>query len=364
MNYKKLNVLIVLLIILVSILIFVYTYPVVSPIIRLLWNAISVFLLAFIFAWLLNPLKMFFIRKKTPVIIASVLSVLIPILIISGIIILIVPVFTSQAKVMWIELKDVYKNIIENNSIEKIIEQYNIPDFNISIEKLQDMYEKFTEGGGMIAINKVYTGAASVISVIVHIVVAPVFAVYILADYNNITKNIYGFLSIFKWRDNIINMIKDIEVEVRKFVKGVLGDSTAMAILAFIFFSIAKLPFAIVFAVIIGLFNIIPFFGAFISGLLPVAFAFAISKSLKYTILILAIVLSLQIIEAWLLRPLIIGKTVQQSPMLLLSSMAVFGALFGFLGIILATPIVSTIKILLRYIKKYIDERKINKNES
>ena len=98
-----------------------------------------------------------------------------------------------------------------------------------------------------------------------------------------------------------------------------------------------------------------------ISGIL--AFAFGSSKlglvNWQFALLIIAICIVIQLLQNWLISPLLIGKTMDLNPILVFVGMLFFSALFGFWGMILAVPIMGTFK----EVRKYTDEKKAQQTE-
>ena len=112
----------------------------------------------------------------------------------------------------------------------------------------------------------------------------------------------------------------------------------------------------------IGLFNIIPYFGAIIGvriATLITIFTGGVSQALW----MLVVVIVLQQIDANIINPKIIGNALKISPILVIFSVTLFGAYFGVLGMFLAVPIIAVIKILVNdFIDYRIEKKKEIKN--
>lgn len=120
------------------------------------------------------------------------------------------------------------------------------------------------------------------------------------------------------------------------------------------------LKFPFVNALAAGVCEVIPNFGPIISTVISaiLALAFGSSKlslaNWQFALLIAAICIVIQMLQNWLISPLLIGKTMDLNPILVFAGMLVFSALFGFWGMILAVPIMGTLK----EVRKYTDEKK------
>ena len=119
---------------------------------------------------------------------------------------------------------------------------------------------------------------------------------------------------------------------------------------------------AIIFGLLMGMFNIIPYLGAWIGIMIPMVFLFSMHLDVIQTnegnmIYIIAIIVLValqileQIIESSVVSPLILGNKVQIHPLLVLSSLIFFGGIFGFVGVLLAVPLAATIKSSLEYFR-------------
>ena len=107
----------------------------------------------------------------------------------------------------------------------------------------------------------------------------------------------------------------------------------------------------------IGLFNMIPYVGAIIATVIA-AIITLITGGLSQTIWMLIVVIILQQIDANIINPRIVGKSLKISPLLVLFAVTCGGAYFGILGMFLAVPVIAVIKILLDDFIKYKETKK------
>ena len=107
------------------------------------------------------------------------------------------------------------------------------------------------------------------------------------------------------------------------------------------------MPYALLFSIVISLTNIIPFIGPYIGGVPAVLVGLSVNLKLGITITI--IVILLQFVESSFIHPLIMSKSLNLHPISIIISLIIFGYLFGVLGMIFATPIMASIKIIASY---------------
>jgi len=129
------------------------------------------------------------------------------------------------------------------------------------------------------------------------------------------------------------------------WMQGVAADMVISGVLLYIGLTIIGLDFAIFFAVLTALFSVIPYFGAFASGIPPVLFA--LTDSPGKALVVIAIYVGVQQIEGNLTIPLVMSRTVRLHPAVIAVGVVVVGQLFGFVGLIVAVPILSLIVVLV-----------------
>jgi predicted PurR-regulated permease PerM len=129
------------------------------------------------------------------------------------------------------------------------------------------------------------------------------------------------------------------------WMQGVAADMVISGVLLYIGLTIVGLDFAIFFAVLTALFSVIPYFGAFASGIPPVLFA--LTDSPGKALVVIAIYVGVQQIEGNLTIPLVMSRTVKLHPAVIAVGVVVVGQLFGFVGLIVAVPILSLIVVLV-----------------
>ena len=129
------------------------------------------------------------------------------------------------------------------------------------------------------------------------------------------------------------------------WMRGVAADMLVSGVLLYIGLTIIGLDFAIFFAVLTALLSVIPYFGAFASALPPVLFAFTDSPG--KALLVLGIYMLVQQVEGNLVIPLVMARTVKLHPAVIAVGVLIVGQLFGFVGLVVAVPILSLIVILV-----------------
>ena len=208
-------------------------------------------------------------------------------------------------------------------------------------------------------IKKILSSTINIASVLLNVVLGIVISVYILFDKEIIAKRskkiVYALLSK-KLANNLIQFCKEANYTFEKFFVGKIIDSTIIGIIFFVGAKLLKAPFAMLLSIIIGVTNMIPFFGPFI-GAIPVIFItlmFDITNPLK-AVWMAIFILILQQFDGNILGPKILGDSIGIKPVGIIFSIIVGGAIFGPAGMFFGVPIFAVIfSVFNRFIdKKY-----------
>lgn len=169
-------------------------------------------------------------------------------------------------------------------------------------------------------------------------------------------KIIYSFFSIEK-SNSIIKDARFISDTFIGFIVGKIIDSLIIGVLAFIGLSILKIPYTVLISVIIGVTNIIPFFGPFI-GAIPSAILVLMVDPLKCLYLVIFIFI-LQQLDGNVIGPKILGESTGISGFWVIFAITLFGGIWGVAGMIVGIPIVAVIYAM----SKRVVERRLKMRE-
>lgn len=244
-----------------------------------------------------------------------------------------------------------YNNLPEDSILKSQIVQDEIQNLqNIDIKQYLDVE----------AILGYLVNAIGAIFSIVDIFIAIIVSVYILIDRRKILtffKRLAG--AIFKERTykNLDKYFNNSNEIFFKFIASQFLDAIVVGILVSIAMTIMGVRYAPLLGFFIGLFNMIPYVGAIIATVVS-AIITLITGGLSQTIWMLIVVIILQQIDANIINPRIVGKSLKISPLLVLFAVTFGGAYFGILGMFLAVPVIAVIKILVDDYIKYRETKK------
>ena len=188
----------------------------------------------------------------------------------------------------------------------------------------------------------------------------PIFTIMLIFSYDNMENGVKRALQNMD-REDLIVLIRNMDETIGKYILVTALDSMIVGVVSFIIFYFLKMDYSMLFSVIIGFGNVIPFIGPFI-GLIP-AILYAFTKSFKLVIFIVVLITIVQTIEANIVKPWLTGKSVEMHPITTLLVVLIGGALFGIGGAFIAIPAYIIIKLtFLFFWEKYTVDNKLNKN--
>ena len=210
-------------------------------------------------------------------------------------------------------------------------------------------FATFIQSKGGEVLNQVIASAVSVINAAVFLVVVPVVAFYLLLDWDNMIAKIDALLP----RDHA-PVIRDLAAQVDRVLASFVRRQLTVCLILGGFYSIALmlvgLNFGLVVGAIAGLLTFIPYVGSLVGGTLAIGLAlFQFWGEWHWVALVAAIFFGGQMVEGNILTPNLVGGSVGLHPVWLLFALSAFGAMFGFVGLLVAVPVAASIGVLLRW---------------
>jgi len=214
-----------------------------------------------------------------------------------------------------------------------------------SLQSVVDMLQ----AKGAALVQSLLNSALSLINIIGIMVIVPVVAFYLLLDWNKMVAQVDELLP----RDHapvIRQLANQIDRTLASFIRGqgtvmlILGTYYAIALM------IAGLQFGAVVGAVAGLLTFIPYVGALVGGVLAIGLALFQFWAEPWMIAVVAaIFFSGQFLEGNILTPKLVGSSVGLHPVWLLLALSVFGALFGFVGMLVAVPVAAMLGVVARF---------------
>jgi predicted PurR-regulated permease PerM len=206
----------------------------------------------------------------------------------------------------------------------------------------------------------IYTISVSIAGWVVNLFISLIVSVYMIYDKRKIMRACWKFLYAFV-PQKYIPLCKEFFSECnqifRNFVVGKFIDSLIIGVLCFIIMTILGLPYTLLISIIVGITNMIPYFGPFI-GAIPGALILLTIRPIDALVFIIMI-LCLQQFDGLILGPKILGNSTGIKPLWIIFAITVGGSLAGLIGMFLGVPVVAMINYV---IDRYLSYRLRKKN--
>ena len=334
-------------------------------VVLLLMNYLSSVLLPFFVAWLLAYLvypvvKFVQYRLHVPTRLLSIIvSLVFLVAVVGGVFYLIIPPMLGQF--------DKFGDVLSNYLHEKT----HIANFPVAIqqwieENKNGIKDFFTQEDVAAAVRnampKVFSMIGQTASILISVVASLITLLYlffILLDYEKLAS---GFIKIFPkksrpfWRE----LIGDVEREMNNYIRGQSLVALCIGVLFCIGFTIIDFPMAIGLGILIGILSLIPYVhGLAFIPMLFLSLLKAADTGQNFWVIFAsatAVFIVVQAITDMVLTPKIMGKAMSLNPAVILLSLSVWGALLGFIGLIIALPLTT---LIIAYYQRYVTKEDV-----
>ena len=310
-------------------------------------SILSPFFIGIIIAWLLDPIVTWLQKNGFKRAIATVMVFLSFISLVVLFFVLLIPSFADQINEFIGSAPNVLNNIkiFGENLFDKLNNIYDYDFTNIK-EQLYGGLSNIVSGLTVTLPNKVISIASSIVSGGLNIIFGLFIAFYMLFDFNNVRKHLFNLLPKSIHAD-AITLTDRLNKTLKSYVQGTLLIMLLLFIFQSITLAIAGLSSPMLFGMFCAVTNVIPYIGPYIGGIPAVIVGFTISPATGIFTL-LAVVIA-QFLESYFLNPIVMSKTMKLHPVTIMIGLLIFGHFFGILGMVLATPIISCIKIIFNF---------------
>ena len=232
-------------------------------------------------------------------------------------------------------------------------------NYDTAVEYLQNWVTNDMVPTATRLIGGLSSGLFSLVNVIKNILIGVIVMVYLLNMKEKLVtqaKMIAYSAFPLKVANKVVEEFRNVHLVFGGFIIGKLLDSLIIGIMCFVLLSLMKMPYVLLVSVIVGVTNVIPFFGPFI-GAIPSAFLILLTSPMHCLYFIIFIIL-LQQFDGNILGPKILGDSTGLSSFWVLFSILLFGGLFGFVGMIIGVPTFAVFYRLVTELVTYLLDRK------
>ena len=356
---------------LIGIIFLLFNLKTVFGIINKVFSSLSPVIIGVALAYMMHPFYQFIVEKvegkpfnikelKSRKIYATIATILLLLIIVIGLLYLLIPeIYTSISNI--IANFDTYYASF-NKFIDKLIGQneFLYENVNNALNEMKNFVQTTILPNLRSLVTNISQGIVVTANAIINFFIGIIVMMYVI----NMRDETVAFLNkfvhtIFKkdFAEKINEEAKYANTVFVGFISGKILDSVIVAIICVIFMFIARMPYAILISVIVGITNIIPFFGPFI-GTIPSFILIALVDPFKAVVFVV-FTLILQQIDGNIIGPKILGDTIGMDSFFVLFSILLFGGLFGFAGMMLGVPVFA---VLQRIIIELMDSKLKSEN--
>ena len=324
---------------------------IVSTVSSVLYGVVMAFLMAPVYdrigEWVAEILSSFFPKwkksDKWAKFIATLACLIILIFVIFALIMMIIPELVNSitnvigyAPDGMSNLENWLKDILNKNpDLEKLV----IGNYQDISERISDIATTTVLPNVNTYIKNLSSGVINALGVVVNIIIGMMVMMYLLnmkTTLSSQAKKIVYSLAGVKIGNEIVTEARYIKNMFEKFIVGKIIDSIIIGIINYFFMVIIHMPYALLISVVVGVTNVIPFFGPFIGAIPSIVLLLLVSPitALQFAVWILV----LQQVDGNIIGPKILGQTTGLPSFWVLFSILLFGGLFGIVGMIIAVP--------------------------
>ena len=232
--------------------------------------------------------------------------------------------------------------------------------YQSAIDWVQNIYSNVIEPNIQSIVTALTSSIVQVVVVLKNLIIGLIVSVYLLLSRRHLSaqaKKVVYALFKKERAERYIARGKFTHKVFNGFVTGKILDSLIIGVLCFLCLSLMKMPYTLLVSVIVGVTNIVPFFGPFI-GAIPSALLILLNDPIKCLYFVIFIII-LQQLDGNIIGPRILGDSIGISSFCVIFSILLFGGLFGFAGMVFGVPLFA---VLLDIVQCFI-RRRLKKKE-
>ncbi len=260
--------------------------------------------------------------------------------------------FTSVGVIGWALLPGFFNelfslqnslNLGDTNSISESIKEFIAKNFSfINVENM-NIEEKVKNTMSLLT-DELLSLLANLVSVISYVVIIPFVIFFLLKDGRKMKKSFIQLIPN-RYFEMILNVIHKIDQQLGWYLRGQFTEAFVVGLLSVLALWLLNVEYFIIIGIFAGLANLIPYIGP-VAGAIPAIIVTIINGGSPVNILYIIIAFSIvQLIDNILLQPLVLSKSVNLHPLIIVFAVLIGGQFFGVLGMLLAVPAAGIIKV-------------------
>lgn len=253
----------------------------------------------------------------------------------------VIPPLTDQFDLLRERLPQAWERLLEFLLVAK---NWIYAKFNIDLRQF-NLLDQLTENFHGLGASSLATVSAWLANLALWLLLIPVITFFLLRDYRSLRNMLIGALpnNIF---ESGLTIYHRVTCQLQKYVRGVLLQSLIMSFFTGIGFFLIGIPMAAPLGIAAGILNLIPYLGPLLGLIPPVLVALSVGATPEIIALIALVMALAQINDNFVVMPAILARAANLHPLVALIGVIVGGNFFGFAGMIVALPVLSTARIV------------------
>lgn len=315
----------------------------------LLRGVLMPFFAGMVIAYMLDPIADRFEATGAPRWLATTLVLLGFLLVIVAVLVVLVPVVSSQVGGLLAALPDYATQL--NEALVPVFDRLAVYAGMESIADVRGALARYAGDAvqwlGRI-LGGIWRGGLAIIDILSLLVITPVVAFYLLRDWDRMVATVDSYLPR-AYADTIRGLASEVNHTLASFLRGQALVCLILGVYYAIALSIAGLNFGILVGLGAGLISFIPYVGSITGFVVSMGIALVQFDSWVMWLVVGAIFVAGQAVEGNFLTPKLVGESVGLHPVWVMFALLAGGSLFGFTGILIAVPVAAMIGVLVRF---------------
>ena len=319
---------------------------------RWLGSALTPFLIGAILAYLGTPVVNRLKTRGVPRAVSTLLVILFIALLLAALFFVLIPLVQSEVATITRRVPDLFAQFTAR--VGPILEEKFGVTLALDFDSLREFVTENAQEARDLSVkllSGVKTGGAIVLTILVNLALIPVVMFYLLRDWNMLLERVDELVPL-RWRPKVRSIAREVDGVLAEFLHGQLLVMLALAIYYVIGLSIVRLDHALAIGILTGVLVFIPYVGFGLGFMLGVLAALLQWHGFPAFFAVLAVYGIGQLLENYVLVPLLVGDRIGLHPLAVIFALLAFGEVFGFAGVLMALPVSAMLLVGLRHLRR------------
>ena len=311
------------------------------------------FILAFVFAYFLHPAVRALQKKRLSRAWATSVILAIFVFAVLSVLLIVLPILQSQLFALFSKVPMIADGIKQHIQFliayaKEVISPEQLSNISDMVSQTISSILKSFANGTL----QILTGGIVFFNLVSMLMITPIVLFYVLRDWDGVESQMADLIPLQK-KGSVMPLLREINTTLSGFIRGQSLVCLLLGLFYGVGLSVIGLESGLLVGMLAGILSFIPYFG-FLTGLiLSVILAISTHASLSLWIGMGVVFILGQILEGYILTPKLVGDKVGLHPVWVIFALFAGGALFGFVGVLIAVPVAAVIGVFVRHILKW-----------